>query len=152
MMTDELDPRDALAIARNARERVAVRAAASPGWYGPVYGLLCGVLVAGGGLPQPWGGMLVAMSLLGITLLYLRWQQATGLSVNGYRAGATRMIAIGLAIAFVSLMLAGLALRAKLGFIWAPIVCGAAAALIATFASAAWERAWQRELRRDAAQ
>ena len=151
-MTEELDPRDALALAQQARERVAARAAASPGWYGPIYGLLCGVLVAGGGLPQPLGSLLVGFSLLGIALLYLRWQQMTGLSVNGYRAGRTRVIAIALAMAFVSLMLAGLALRAKFGFIWAPILCGAAAALIATFASAAWDRAWQRELRKDAVQ
>lgn len=148
-MTSELEPRDALALARNARERVAARAAASPGWYGPLYGLLCGLLVAGGGLPQPLGGLLVGLSLLGIALLYRRWQLATGLSVNGYRAGTTRLIAIALAVAFVALMLAGLALRERLGLIWAPVVCGAAAALIATFGSAAWDRAWQRELRRD---
>jgi hypothetical protein len=126
---------------------VAARVAASPGWYAPVYGLFCGLLVAGGGLPQPWGSLLVGFSLLGIALLYLRWQQMTGLSVNGYRAGTTRVIAIGLAVAFVSLMLAGLALRAQFGFIWAPILCGAVAGIIAFFASAAWDRAWQRELR-----
>lgn len=148
-MTEQLDPRDALALARDARERIAVRAAASPGWYTPLYGLLCGGIVTGGGLPQPWGTLLVGVSLLGVALLYRGWQQTTGLGVNGYRAGATRVIAIGLGVALAGLMLGGLALRTAMGQVWAPLACGAAAAVIACFAGAAWDRAWQRELRRD---
>ena len=153
-MTEELDPRAALALAERSRERMAERAAAAPGWYTPLYGLGCGGMVAGGsllagdGLPRTLGSLLVAVSLLGIAFLYRHWQKTTGLSVNGYRAGATRRIALCLAAALVGLMLAGMLLNER-GLAWAPVACGAAAALIAAFASAAWDRAWQRELRRE---
>lgn len=146
-MTNELDPRDALALAQQTRERMAARAG-TPGWYAPLYGLFCGMLVMGGGLPQPMGISIVALAIVMLGLLYQRWTQISGLSVNGYRSGATRVIAIGLGIAMVGLMMAGLALRESLGLAWAPIACGAAGAVIAAFASAAWDRAWREDIRR----
>lgn len=146
-MTEELDPGAALALAERTRERMAARAA-TPAWYAPLYGVGCGLLVAGGGLPQPWGMLLVVVGLLLVMLLYLRWTQSSGLSVNGYRAGTTRVIAIGLVIALMALLLAGLALREQLGLVWAPVACGIVAALVAAFASAAWDKAWQAQIRR----
>ena len=146
-MTEELDPRDALAMAERTRESMAQRAA-TPAWYAPLYGCGCGLIVAGGGLPQPWGGLLVAIGIVSVALLYMRWTQSSGLSVNGYRAGTTRVIAVGLAIAMVALMLAGLVLRARLGLVWAPVLCGVLGALVAAFASAAWDKAWQAQIRR----
>jgi hypothetical protein len=146
-MTEELDPRAALALAERTREKMAARAG-TPTWYAPLYGLGCGLLVAGGGLPQPWGLLLIAAGILGVALLYMRWTHSSGLSVNGYRAGATRVIAIGLSIALAALMLAGLALRETMGLVWAPILCGIVAAFVAAFASAAWDRAWREDIRR----
>lgn len=146
-MTEELDPRAALALAEQTRERMAQRAA-TPAYYAPLYGVGCGLIVAGGGFPQPWGGLLVAIGIISVALLYMRWTRSSGLSVNGYRAGATRVIAVSLAVALVSLMLAGLILRARMGLIWAPVACGVLAALIAAFASAAWDKAWQAQIRR----
>ena len=146
-MTEDLDPRAALALAERTRERLAARAA-TPAWYAPLYGLGCGLIVAGAGLPQPWGMLLVTLGVLSVSLLYMRWTQSSGLSVNGYRAGATRVIAVGLAIAMAALMLAGLALRTQLGSIWAPVLCGVLGAFVAAFASAAWDKAWQAQIRR----
>lgn len=146
-MTEELDPRAALALAERTRENMAARAA-TPAWYAPLYGLGCGLIIAGGGLPQPWGVLLVGIGIVSVALLYMRWTQSSGLSVNGYRAGATRVIAVSLAITMIALMLAGLVLRAQLGLIWAPLVCGMIGALVAAFASAAWDKAWQAQIRR----
>jgi hypothetical protein len=92
--------------------------------------------------------MLVGVGIVSIALLYMRWTQSSGLSVNGYRAGATRVIAVGLAVAIGALMLAGLALREKMGLVWAPIACGVLGAFVAAFASAAWDKAWQDQIRR----
>lgn len=146
-MTEELDPRAALDLAERTRERMAARAA-TPAWYAPFYGIGCGLIVAGGGLPQPWGMLVVAAGILSVALLYSRWTQSSGLSVNGYRAGTTRVIAIGLALALVALLLAGLVLRERMGLVWAPVLCGVLAALVAAFASAAWDKAWQAQIRR----
>ena len=146
-MTEELDPRAARALHQNTPQIRPARAATPP-WYPPLYGLGCRLLVAGGGLPQPWGILLVAAGILLVALLYARWTQSSGLSVNGYRAGATRVIAIGLVVALLALLFAGLALREQMGLVWAPIVCGVVGALVAAFASAAWDKAWQAQIRR----
>lgn len=150
-MENQLDPTDALALAKGARERVAMRASASPVWYAPLYGLLCGALVMGGGLERPVGIAIVLVSIVGLGLLYRIWTNISGLSVNGYRSGRTRTIAILLGAALVLLMLAGLIARTRLGLGWAPVAAGAVAAVVAAFASHAWDRAWLAELRGDPA-
>lgn len=145
-MTNDLDPRDALALARNARERVAERAV-TPAWYALLYGLFCGISVAGFGARQPGGFIVAGLALVAGGLLYRRWTQLSGLIVSGFRGGATRVIAIALTFTLVALALAGLALRERAGIIWAPIACGALGAVIAAFASARWDRAWREEIR-----
>ena len=150
-MTEELDPGAALALAERTRERMAARAT-TPAWYAPLYGLFSGLFVAGVGLPQPFGIALVVAAMLAIALLYLRWTRLSGLIVMGYRAGATRVIAIALTFALIGLALAGLALREKMGLVWGPIACGVAGGLFAAFASAAWDRAWRDEIRRGGGQ
>jgi hypothetical protein len=149
-MADELDPAEALALAKGARERVAARGAAAPRWYAPLYGLMCGVIVAGGGTRQPMGSVMAALGIVMVGLLYAHWQQMTGLGVNGYRKGRTRTIAVALAAAMVVLMLGGLALRTELGLEWGPLACGALGAVLAWVASAAWDRAWRAQITDDA--
>jgi hypothetical protein len=146
-MTEELDPRAALALTERTRARMLERAATPP-WYAPLYGLGCGLIVAGGGAPQPWGLLLITLGILGVSLLYRYWTQSSGLSVNGYRAGTTRTITLGLAAALVILLAAGLLLREQLGLSWAPFACGAVAVPVAAFASTAWDRAWRAQIRR----
>jgi ascorbate-specific PTS system EIIC-type component UlaA len=150
-MTEELDPRAALALAEGIRERMAARAT-TPAWYAPLYGLFSGLFVAGVGLPQPLGIVIIAFALVALGLLYYRWTQLSGLIVTGYRAGATRAIAAALTFALVGLALASLALRVRLGLVWGPLVCGLVAGLIAAFASAAWDRAWRADIRRGGGQ
>lgn len=150
-MTSDLDPAEALALARSARERVAARAAASPGWYAPFYGLCCGGIVAGAAMKQPLGLAVMAISLAAVGLLYRRWSQLTGLSVSGYRKGWTRTIAIALVVMLTGLIMAGVGLRAQMGLAWAPFACGAVAAVFAGLGSALWDRAWRAQMT-DAAQ
>jgi hypothetical protein len=144
-MTETFDPDEALAVARASRARIAARAEAP--WYAPIYGMLCGVMIAGFGMAHPLGFGVAMLALVGIVLLWRRWTQISGLVVTGYRAGTTRIIAIGLSVALVVLTLLGLALREQLGVAWAPIACGIVGALIAGWSSAAWDRAWRAQLR-----
>lgn len=145
-MEEQLNPAEAVALARGARERVAARAAASPGWYAPIYGLCCGAIVAGGGMKQPLGIALIAVGTVSVCLLYRHWQDKTGLSVNGYRKGWTRVIALALVVMMIGLMLAGLALRTELGLAWAPFACGGVAAILAAWGSKLWDRAWRAQI------
>lgn len=145
-MEPELNPAEALALAQNARSRVAARVEDSPGWYAPIYGLCCGGIVAGGGMKQPLGILLIAVSTLSVCLLYRHWQHKTGLSVSGYRKGWTRTIALALVAMMTGLMLAGLGLRTEFGLAWAPFACGAVTAIFAAWGSHLWDRAWRAQM------
>jgi hypothetical protein len=144
-MTDNLDPAEALAIARGARERLVARAA-TPVWYPPLFGLCCGGLVAGGGMEQPLGLALIAVSIVSVVLLNGHWQRISGLSVSGYRKGWTRVIALALVVMLVALVAAGLGLREAFGLAWAPFACGAVAAVAAALGSILWDRAWRGQM------
>lgn len=144
-MENEFDPAEALSMAKDARERLAARAVA-PSWYGWLYGIGCGFIVAGGGMRQPLGAVMTALGIAGVVLLYMYWQKISGLNVNGYRKGRTRGIAILLGILLSALMMAGLVLRTRFALAWAPLAAGAVALPVSMILSMAWDRAWRREI------
>lgn len=143
-MNENFDPAEALAMATDARQKLATRAA-SPWWYAPLYGLGCGAMIASFALPGGQAMIGVALSTLFVTALYAVWNAKTGLSVSGYRAGRTLPISLALMVALVGLL--ALAVRLKDGgYGWAPLACGAVAAVLAALASLAWDRVWRSEM------
>jgi len=140
-MNERLDPAQALAIARDARTRMA-RHAGTPRWYAPLYGLGSGAMVASLAFRGPAQMGIMVAGLLGISALYAKWSRDSGLSVNGYRRGRTLPITIGLLAA--ALLAIGIALRVRdiPGYGWAPLACGAVFGVVSALASAAWDRRW----------
>ncbi len=145
MTSDMNHPDDALAQIRSARARIAERAR-TPWWYPPVYGTGVGGMVASLALPDHLvlGGLATALALL--LGAYAAWRRTSGLSVTGFRPGATRRIAVTLGVAMVVAFAAAFALRDGATGGWAPIACGAVLGVVAARASAAWDRAWRAEL------
>lgn len=146
MQQGDTDPAVALSLANAARERIAARADV-PNWYGWCYGIFCGLLVAGGGLGNALGMAMVAVGISGLAVIYRVWVDLTGIEVNGYRAGRTRMIASLLAIVLVALMLGGMGARLFLELPWAPYAAGIIGAASAIIGGYAWHRAWKADLR-----
>lgn len=144
-MHQEIGPEDALALARDARARLAERAG-SPPWYAPGYGLSCGGLVASLALPGWYGVFGAACSLLLATALYLVWSRRSGLSVNGYRRGRTLPVTAGLLVAFGIAFAVAFAWRDVPGHGWVPVAAGTVLAVVAAFASRAWDRAWRADM------
>ncbi|MCU0647825.1 MAG: hypothetical protein MUF00_07500 [Gemmatimonadaceae bacterium] len=154
-MTDEhdyhsprLDARDAagaLDVARQARARIAARAA-TPWWYPPAYGVGVGGLVAGLALPDRWVPISAAACMLLLLGAYALWRRQSGLHVFGWRAGRTRTIAVGIGVATALAGALAIALRDRYPDGRGPLVCGVLLGLIAARASAAWDRAWRAEL------
>ena len=138
-----MTPDDALALAHATRSRLAQRAG-TPSWYAPGYGLGCGAMIASFALPEGWMLLGFVASLLWVLGLYSLWQRQSGLSVNGYRAGATLPVTIGLLIAFV--VAVGAAVWSRAISPWGPVAVGAVLAIVAALASAAWDRIWRREM------
>lgn len=135
-----------LANLRTQRLALAERAIAVP-WYAPLYGLLCGLAVASGSAPLSWSWPGLLTSSVGLAVLYRTWMNMTGVSVNGYRRGQTRTIAIGMGFTFAALTIGAAVLRLRHGFAWAPVAGGIIGALVGFLGSRAWDRAWLKQLK-----
>lgn len=147
-MDSEFDPKEALAMAAQTRARLAARAG-TPAWYAPGYGLGCGSTVVSLALPDSWIPAGMVLALVWTVGLYLLWQRISGLSVSGYRAGSTRRVTAWLLVAYMLAFAVAAGLRSGPAPVWGPILCGVALGLFAAWASAAWDRAWRRDMVRE---
>lgn len=145
MTEPTLDPAASLALARATRASLATRATAP--WYAPLYGLGCGAMIAAHALPPHLALITSVIAFLAVMSLYHYWTQASGLRVNGYRAGRTLPITLLLLAAFVVIGGGALILRYREGLTWAPLAGGALLAPIAGVASHWWDRVWLSEMR-----
>ena len=124
-MTQDPNPHEALAAIRAARESVP-GPTGYPVGYDLLYGGVCGLLVAGQGMPHLWRGK------------YGWW-------INGYSPKRARWVAFGLAAVLVGLI--GLSLYGRVyGPWWLFIVSGVLGALAAGLGGRLWMRVWRREL------
>lgn len=144
-MTEPTDAREALNAISGARQ-------AFPGGmkypviYDIYYGAVCGLLVAGQGLPAPWSFIALAVSLSGLALMIHWWRRKAGWWVSGYSPRRARWVAFGMLALFLSLM--GLSLWGKAaGIYWMPLATGAAGFVTAIIGSRVWTRVWQKDLK-----
>jgi len=145
-----LDAARMLAEVEAANADLARRARA-PVWYHPALGLLIGAVVAVQGQAVPLMLGVYAVFVVGLLLLVKAYKRRTGLWVSGYRAGRTRWVAVGLAVATALAVLGSALLVRERGLVAAPFVLGAVVAVIVTIGGFAWEAAFRRDLRDGAA-
>lgn len=143
-MNQQPDPREALDAIASARQAVPGEMK-YPVAYDLMYGGVCGLLVAGQGMPQPWSALVLVASLLGLVLMIHWWKQKFGWWVSGYSPKRARWIAIGLAAVLIGLM--GLSIWGKAaGIAWTPLATGAAGFVAAIVGGRIWMAVWKREL------
>ena len=145
-MTRDEDALRMLAEVEAANADLAERARA-PTWYHPVFGLLMGGLVAVQGQPIPAMVAYYAVFLGGLALLVRAYKRHTGLWINGYRAGRTRWVAVGLASIAVLCMLISVWLVRERGVAIAPLIFGGIVAAIVTAGGFVWQAAFRADLR-----
>jgi hypothetical protein len=145
-MHRDLNAAEALASARDARERLAERIG-TPTWYAPLYGLGIGGMIAAQSLTGPAASIAVVTCLLMLVTLYATWSRRTGVVVNGYRRGTTLPITLALVVGLVMLMVIAVVARHRFGLAWAPLACGGVAAVTATCASRAWDARWRADMK-----
>lgn len=149
-MTNDPTPAEALASIETARGALNDRLQVH--WsYDLLYGLACGLLVAGQGLPQPYAVLTVPVAMCGLALMIRWWKAKTGFWVDGFSPRRARWVAFGLAGLLISLMFGSLYLTRVADFWWGPLVTGGIAAVVAIFASRMWMRAYRRDLARSQA-
>lgn len=143
-MTRESEPRETLDAIASARQAVPGEMK-YPLSYDIAYGLCCGLLVAGQGLPTPWSALMLVVSLAGLAGLIHLWKQKHGWWVNGYSPRRARLAAFGLAVVLMGLI--GLSIWGKnAGIIWTPLATGAAGFVAAVVGGRLWMAVWKREL------
>lgn len=142
-MTQDPRPAEALAAIHAAKQGLAPTH--YPIGYDLVYGAVCGLLVAGPGLPQPWSLLILALALAGLVLMARTWRDRMGYWINGYSPRRARWIAIGLATVFIALI--GVTLYGKyVGPDWLFLVSGALGFVAAIIGGRLWMRVWRGEL------
>ena len=145
-MTDQqVDPAEALALARNARSNLA-ELPLCPKWYAPVFGAGTGGVIASLALEQPWSFVAMGACFVGIAAAYQLWSRRTGLRVHGYRRGRTRTVAVGLVLTLWALIALTLWMKLELDLAWAPLAGGLLAAAVAAAGSRMWDAAWRAQL------
>jgi hypothetical protein len=143
-MTDPSNPKDALAAIQAARAGVPGEMRYPPS-YDLAYGLICGLLVAGQGLPTPWSMIALVVSLAGLALIVRWWKKHMGWWVSGYSPKRARWVAFALVAVFLALMAVSLWGKDE-GIVWMPLATGAAGFVAAIVGGRLWMHVWKREL------
>lgn len=143
-MMQDPDPQEALASIQAARNSLG-HTMNYPVWYDALYGGVCGLLVAGQGMPQPWSFIVLPIALGGLAAMVMSWRKRFGWWVSGYSPKRARWIAFGLAAVFLGLI--GLSLYGRyVGPWWLFIVSGAIGFVVSIIGSRLWMRVWRKEL------
>lgn len=146
-MTNDPDPKAALAAIKAAREGMATPTAYPIG-YDILYGAICSLLVAGQGLPTPWSMLALVFALSGLALLVTSWRRRFKWWVSGYSPPRARWVAYAMGVLFLGLI--GMSLYGRLqGPDWLFLVSGAIGFVSAIIGSRIWMRVWRQELRED---
>lgn len=144
MSQDQQTPQEALASIRATRASVAP-AMSYPVAYDLAYGAVCGLLVAGQGMPQPWSLLVLPVALGGLAVMVMWWRRKFGWWVSGYSPKRARWAAFGLLAVFLCLI--GLSLYGRfVGPWWLFMVSGALGFIAAIVGSRVWLAVWRREL------
>lgn len=144
MSHDPQSPQDALASIRAARSSIAP-SMDYPIGYDLAYGAVCGLLVAGQGMPQPWSLIVLPIALSGLAAMVMWWRKKFGWWVSGYSPKRARWVAFGLLAVFLGLI--GLSLYGRFaGPWWLFMVSGALGFVAAIVGSRVWTAVWRREL------
>jgi len=146
MTVESTEAAAALAAMRESRERLAAAANCPPERHLAFAAILGGYVASSAAPPIPQM-VIEGLLLAGVGLVILWDRRRTGMFINGYRAGRTRMITVGLLAFAIVAWLVGYWMRNEHGLVWAPIVLGLVIAAVAYIGSVAWQRVYLRELR-----
>jgi hypothetical protein len=142
---EALDARSALE-AKQAAEAQMARAAVCPPWRHGLFGLIMGCLVATPAFDMPIRMGLLVLMLCLIPVIVHSDRKRTGMFINGYRRGKTRIVVF--AILAVQMSLYAVSVVRGIGHDdhLTPLLLGVVGLVSATIGSVIWQRVFVREM------
>ena len=132
--------------AKREAERSLAAAAQCPPWRHGLFGALMGVLVASPAVALPYRFGVLAVVLAVIPLIVRSDRKRTGMFINGYRRGKTRLVTFAMLAAIIGLYALSAHAAISNGDRVTPAILGVVTAIIATLGSVQWQRVFLREL------
>lgn len=144
VMTEDPNPREALASIQTAREGLNDRVSPSL-----AYDLTCAgfwaILVAGQGLQTPWSYYTLAVAFAGLALCLRWWKTRHGFSAINATPGTRR---VGTVMVVLLLLLMAVSMWSKsTGMAWIPLATGATGFVVAVVCGRVWVWAYRKDLR-----
>jgi len=149
MFDDQATPAQALEAARLSRHTLGDRLN-PPGWYGPLYALMLGGMVAAQALEPVWSLFTSVACFTVIVAAHRIKVRTMGVSVLGVTPRRARWVAVGLALVFLTIFAVAVGLKLRADLWWAPLAGAPVAAAAALFGSRLWLRVYRRELAAEA--
>ena len=143
-VTQDPTPQEALAAIKAARSSVAPPPH-YPIAYDLLYGAVCGLLVAGQGMPRPWSFIALPIAMAGLAFMVVSWRKHYGWWVSGFSPRRARWAAFGLGGVFLGLIALSLYGRV-VGPDWLFLVSGGLGFVAAIVGSRIWMHLWRKEL------
>ena len=144
-MTDSTDASAALEAVQAARAKLVAASDAPPARHFAFAGLM-GALVAAPGIPLPERFAVFVLILVGVALVVQWDKRRTGMFINGYRAGKTRMATAVVLLVCLSLYAVSSWWSLTRQEVWPCFALGVVALIPAYFGSQWWCRIFRREM------
>lgn len=142
---DKTEAQAALAAMNEARAHVALVAECPP-WRHAAFGAVMAAPVMALGVGQPIQSVLFAGSMIGVLLIARDDRRRTGMFVNGYRKGRTRVVSFGLLAVFLVMIAGEVWLRESGAALAYRIALAALSFVVAVWFSVVWSRIFKREM------
>lgn len=142
---DSIEARLALDAKRSA-ERSLATVAPCPPWRHAVFGLMLGGTIATPAIPLPYRFVALALIFVALPLIVRSDRRRTGVFINGYRRGRTRLVTAALLAGFLLLYSASAYAALGRGDIRTPLLLAIVGGIGATLGSIQWQRVFVREM------
>lgn len=139
------EARAALEAMRSTQAQLASLADCPP-WRHAAFGAVMGLLVLSMAFSQPLQAAMFVVAMAGVALIARNDRKRYGVFVNGYRAGATLPLTLGLLASMLGLIALQVWLKQAGAEVWWGVAVGAVAFGIGVGASLWWNRIFRREM------
>ena len=140
-----LEARPALAAKRQAEAQMA-RAAQCPPWRHALFGLLMGGIIASFAFDFVIRTAILVVILACLPVIIHSDRKRTGMFINGYRRGKTRLVIAGILLVWLPLYALSVYYALDLHNHVVPLLLGAVGFVVTAIGSVIWQRVFVREM------